>query len=229
MIICNEKLRSNPRFSPGLCLSVHRIALDAHSLTLSLSPIVVLKRRAVSGCIATAVIYPIVVVRAHLSGTFSRTNSAVRVLRNVTRSEGLSGLYRGFAVTLMGTFPFEGIRMGVYALLRGYLTSNMETSNGLQPHPIGKMCAGATAGAAAAFATYPTDTVRRMLQVQAAEGMVRYDGLLQCIAFNYRQGGVRRFYYGLTAKMVRVIPDAAILFVSFEFIRDFMNRNSYLT
>ena len=201
--------------------------MDWNLDTLTLSFLNALKSRAVSGCMATAAIYPIVVVRAHLSGTFSRTNSAVRVLRNVVRSEGLLGLYRGFAVTLMATFPFEGIRMGVYALLRGHLTS-METPNGAQPHPIGKMCAGATAGAAAAFATYPTDTVRRMLQVQSAEGMVRYDGLFQCIAHNYRQGGVQRFYHGLTAKMVRVIPDAAILFVSFEFIKDLIERSSYL-
>ena len=180
---------------------------------------------AVSGVIATAAIYPIVVVRAHLSGTFAKTNSAVRVLQHVVKSEGLVGLYRGFAVTLMGTFPFEGIRMGAYALLRGYLPTK-DTPYGPQPHPVGKMCAGATAGAAAAFATYPTDTVRRMLQVQSAEGMVRYGGLFQCITVNYRQGGVKRFYHGLSAKMVRVIPDAAILFVSYEFIKDFLYRET---
>jgi len=179
---------------------------------------------AISGCIATAAIYPIVVVRAHLSGTFARTNSAAKVLRNVLRSEGIMGLYRGCAVTLMGTFPFEGIRVGLYYVLRGYLPT-MDTPSGRQPHPIGKAAAGASAGAAAAFATYPTDTVRRMLQVQSAEGMVRYDGLFQCISSNYRAGGVRRFYHGLSAKMVRVVPDAAILFVSWEFINEWIGRN----
>ena len=62
------------------------------------------------------------VVRAHLSGGFAaRTNSAVCVLLNVVRSEDVRGLYRGFAVTLCGTVPFEGIRIGAYALLRGWL------------------------------------------------------------------------------------------------------------
>jgi len=183
---------------------------------------------AVSGCVATAAIYPIVVVRAHLSGTFdARTNSAVRVFQNVLRSEGPIGLYRGFAVSMMGTFPFEGIRMGVYALLRRHLPS-VDTQFGPQPHPVLKMGAGATAGATAAFATYPTDTVRRMLQVQCAEGMVRYDGLFQCITSNYEQGGIRRFFHGLSAKMVRVVPDAAILFVSFEYIHSLLDPDAAL-
>eukprot|EP01084_Bolivina_argentea_P123574 218986_1 len=175
---------------------------------------------AISGTTATVIIYPMTVIRAHLSGTFDSNSSAFGVVRKVIASEGWKGLYRGFGVTLCGALPFEATRIGVYGKLRNYLPT-IDTKYGEQPHPIGKLCAGACAGASAAIATYPSDTLRRILQVQCADGMKHYNGVIHCIQVNYREGGVRRFYYGLSAKLVRVIPDAAILFFAYETLKDF--------
>eukprot|EP00483_Globobulimina_turgida_P001750 UN01752 len=62
---------------------------------------------AIAGAVATSTIYPITVIRAHLSGTFdSRTNSIFGVTKNIIRYDGISGLYKGFFVTLCGCLPF---------------------------------------------------------------------------------------------------------------------------
>ena len=175
----------------------------------------------IAGVTATGIIYPITVIRAHLSGTFdTKTNSIYGIAKKIFVGEGIKGLYKGFLVTSFGTIPHEATRIGVYNVLRGYLPT-VYTKYGPQPHPIGKLCIGAVAGASAAVATYPTDTLRRMLQVQSAEGMKVYNGVWDCIRVNYKEGGVRRFYYGLSAKLLRIVPDSAILFLTYETLKDF--------
>mmetsp|Transcript_59620 Transcript_59620/g.98396 ORF Transcript_59620/g.98396 Transcript_59620/m.98396 type:complete len:296 (+) Transcript_59620:38-925(+) len=175
---------------------------------------------AISGLIATGVTYPVDVIRAYLAGTFDkRTNSMLGVFRLIVKQDGMLGLYKGFLVTCAGAIPYEAARIGVYDVLRKQIPT-ITTKYGPEPHPFGKLCAGAVAGAAAGVCTYPTDTVRRMLQVQSADGMPMYNGLLQCVAVNWRQGGLTRFYYGLSAKLVRVVPDAAILFLAYETLKD---------
>ena len=177
----------------------------------------------IAGLTATTIIYPITVIRANLTGTFdARTNSMLGIAKNILKESGAIGLYRGFVVTCIGTIPYEAIRIGVYSSARTHIPV-IDTKHGLQPHPIGKLCAGALSGAAAAIFTYPTDTTRRMMQVQSAEGMKVYKGLLDCIKTNYKEGGVARFYYGLSAKIIRVVPDAAILFLAYESLKDMLH------
>ena len=177
----------------------------------------------IAGLCATTVIYPITVIRANLTGTFdARTNSILGIGKNILRESGPIGLYRGFVVTCIGTIPYEAIRIGVYSSSRPHIPV-VDTKYGLQPHPIGKLCAGAISGACAAIVTYPTDTTRRMMQVQSAEGMKVYNGLLDCLRSNYAEGGIARFYYGISAKIIRVVPDAAILFLAYESLKDLLH------
>lgn len=165
---------------------------------------------------ATTVTYPIDLIRANIAGTFDmHSKSMASVVRHVIREKGVLALYAGYAVTIAGGIPYESLRIGCYGYLRSYLPLQT-TDHGMQPHPIAILLCGASAGAAAGIGTYPTDTVRRMLQVQTADGMPTYSSLSQCLIINFREGGIRRFYQGLSAKLVRVVPDAAILFIAYE-------------
>jgi len=103
-----------------------------------------------------------------------------------------------------------------------------KTQHGNEVYPIGKMLNGAFAGGCAGFATYPTDTIRRMLQVQSANGMPHFTGIMDCILTTLQTSGIFRFYSGLSAKLVRVIPDAAILFVAYETVKDYFGDDSDL-
>lgn len=175
---------------------------------------------AVSGLVATTATYPLDVIRAMLSGTFDKNTTMRAVFKLITRDKGLLGLYTGLSVTCIGAVPYEATRIGVYNVLRPYIPAT-PTKFGNEPHPIGKMLTGAFAGACAGFVTYPTDTIRRMLQVQSADGMPRYKGVMDCIISTLKRKGITRFYRGLTAKLVRVVPDAAILFVAYESLKDY--------
>ena len=175
---------------------------------------------AFSGLFATTATYPIDVIRAYLAGTLDKNaDSMLKVSKQIYYNDGLKGFYKGLLVTCAGAVPYEALRIGVYAYLREYIPL-INTKYGEQPHPIGKLFAGAAAGACAGIGTYPTDTIRRMLQVQSADGMPIYNNVYQCIYINYKNDGILRFYCGLTAKLVRVIPDAAILFFAYEYLKN---------
>ena len=94
----------------------------------------------------------------------------------------------------------------------------------MAPNPMWKLGAGAVAGACAGTFTYPTDTIRRMLQVQGTEGLPVFNGIWHCCRYAYAQHGFLRFYHGLSAKLVRVVPDAAILFLAYESIKSYMAK-----
>eukprot|EP01084_Bolivina_argentea_P282603 483773_1 len=176
---------------------------------------------ACAGLLATGATYPVDVIRARLAGTFDKhVNSILGVAKDIIKKGGLTGLYKGFTVTCVGAVPYEAVRIGVYGSVRRKIPK-ITTKYGDEPHPFGKLCAGALAGACAGISTYPTDTTRRMLQVQSAEGFPMYNNVFECIKVNYKQGGIKRFYFGLSAKLARVIPDAAILFLAYESLKDF--------
>jgi len=177
---------------------------------------------AISGLLATTATYPLDVIRAMLSGTFDKNSTMRAVFKVITHDKGFLGLYTGLSVTCIGAVPYEATRIGVYNVLRPYIPTT-HTRFGNEPHPIGKMLTGAFAGACAGFVTYPTDTIRRMLQVQSADGMPKYKGVIDCVVTTLKKKGILRFYRGLSAKLVRVVPDAAILFLAYESLKDYFD------
>ena len=70
---------------------------------------------------------------------------------------------------------------------------------------------GALAGTIAVTATYPTDLVRRLIQLNGTDGH-NYSGLGDCIKQTYQKGGITGFYRGLWATYLKVAPMTAILF-----------------
>ena len=121
---------------------------------------------AIAGVVATVGTYPVDLVRCYLAGTIENKGkqTVLTISKNIYANSGIFGFYTGLGVTIAGSVPYEGIRIGVYNVLREHVPK-IETNYGNEPHPIGKLVVGATAGAAAGIATYPSDTLRRMMQV----------------------------------------------------------------
>jgi len=178
---------------------------------------------ATAGAIATTVTYPIDLIRARLSGTWDpNSRSMIKITQQIFAKEGTYGFYKGLSITLFGAFPYEGVRIGVYSAVKDFMPI-IESDKGNHLHPLSKLCAGALAGAAAGVVTYPTDTIRRMLQVQGTDGLPKFKGVVDCLIYAYHRGLVR-FYHGLSAKLVRVMPDAAILFLTYEYLKNYFQE-----
>lgn len=75
-----------------------------------------------------------------------------------------------------------------------------------------------TAKLIAAVATYPHEVIRTRLRQAPENGIRKYTGLIQSGRLIYQQEGMAALYGGMTAHLMRVVPNAAFLFLSYELI-----------
>jgi len=124
---------------------------------------------------------------------------------------GVMALYSGFGVSLMGIIPYRGFQLGAF-----------DTIVGLNPYKndTGIMGALTTFGAAqiaitaGAGISYPFDTVRRRLQMQAEKPVEEhvYKGTVDCLKKIAAEEGVGKgLYKGFVANCLRSVGGAMVL------------------
>ena len=73
--------------------------------------------------------------------------------------------------------------------------------------------------------TYPSDLIRRRLQLQGFDSSVpTYNGIIDCLIKIYRQEGIKGFYRGLLANYVKTGPTVAIQFWTIEYLNSLLNN-----
>jgi len=124
---------------------------------------------------------------------------------------GFFALYAGFGVSLMGIIPYRGFQLGAF-----------DTIVGLNPYQndTGVLGALTTFGAAqiaitaGAGISYPFDTVRRRLQMQAEKPVEEhvYKGTTDCLKKIAAEEGVGKgLYKGFVANIFRSVGGAMVL------------------
>lgn len=178
-----------------------------------------------SGTTATAVTYPLDFARGRMSGKLATSVDKPRVYSGIVstikltvKDEGFLALYKGATPTLLGAIPYEGIKFGTVGLLDSTfpISDDMQMTESVWQ----KVCFGAVGGVMAGLITYPNDTVRRLLQMQGSRGTVDvYTGYWDCVRKVYKQYGVTRFYSGITINLIRMAPNTAVQFGSYELLK----------
>lgn len=83
---------------------------------------------------------------------------------------------------------------------------------------VGNIGAAAVAKLVAACITYPHEVIRTRLRQPAENGVRKYTGLWQCLRLVAKEEGMTALYGGMTAHLMRVVPNAAIMFFCYEAI-----------
>jgi len=80
---------------------------------------------------------------------------------------------------------------------------------------VANLSIGGLAGSIAATITYPTDVIRRKMQLRGLDASVpNYTGIIDCIRKMYQlDGGMSSYYKGLIANYLKVIPSSALMFM----------------
>lgn len=177
----------------------------------------------VAGAATLAVVYPLDFARTRLAADAPRPPIAVALggsggtpswqfrgvsdcLTKVAARDGLAGLYRGFGVSLGGVVVYRGLFFGGYEAARGSLLG----APGEAPLAAAWALAQAVT-AAAGFVSYPLDTVRRRLMMQAGRTDIIYRGALDCASKIARSEGIRGFFKGALANIARGTGGAVVL------------------
>ncbi len=155
------------------------------------------------------------------------------VIRSIWIQEGPPGFFKGLTASYVGCF--EGaIHWVVYEQLKARLQQRRVemTSNTLPSGPVNTnnpsdqskatptelFFAAAVSKFTAISLTYPHEVVRTRLREQAANGVFRYSGFFPALSKIAHEEGTRGLYSGLGMHLLRSVPNAAIMFASYEIV-----------
>ncbi|CAI2165043.1 7844_t:CDS:2 [Funneliformis geosporum] len=166
----------------------------------------------------------------------SSTNTSLQVpmkyknsydcVRKVVREEGVRALYKGLSASYLGIT--EGtIQWVTYEYLKSTFAKNREKRRNVSGDIIksddkwpwfDKLAAAASAKLIAACVSYPHEVIRTRMRQVPVHGDAKYKGLVRCIKTIVREEGVAAMYGGMTAHLMRVVPNAVIMFFCYEAI-----------
>ena len=163
--------------------------------------------------------------RLQLQGKQRIYTSSFNCTLNILKQEGLKGLYKGMSASYLGVA--EGtIQWVIYENLKKkwsvpkdeiQLNQKMYGGKTLQDWA-GHLGAAATSKFVAACVAYPHEVIRTRLRQPSENGVRKYTGLWQCLRLVAKEEGVVALYGGMTAHLLRVVPNAAIMFFCYEAI-----------
>ena len=163
----------------------------------------------VSGTTAIACIYPLETARSRLSLQTCHTHYSS--LTDALRKMKFREMYGGLRMSLMGFGPYNAFSFMFYFHLVDILAPYSLEKN------IEKLVAGGLSGVGAVSITYPTDLIRRRLQLQGFDSTVpRYSGISHCASTIIKKEGFRGLYRGLLATYIKLFPTTAIQFWTLE-------------
>jgi solute carrier family 25 (adenine nucleotide translocator) protein 4/5/6/31 len=162
------------------------------------------------------IVYPLDYARTRLAsdvgGGKKTFNGLLDCLKKTaTGPMGPAGLYAGFGVSLMGIIPYRGFQLGAF-----------DTLVGLNPYKddkgvlglVSTFASAQSAIIAGAAISYPFDTVRRRLQMQAELPKEKhvYNGTLDCLKKIAAEEGIAAgVYKGFVANALRSVGAALVL------------------
>ena len=166
------------------------------------------------GITAITCIYPLETIRTRLS--LQTCKSHYSGLFDCFRKMGWREMYQGLGTSMIGFAPFNAFSFTFFY----YYNKHLILEENVQ-----KLVCGGLSGISAITITYPTDLIRRRLQLQGFDPSVpKYRGMIDCIKKIITNDGVRGLYRGLGACYIKIFPTLAVQFWVIEKCNDLFNR-----
>ncbi|KAG5183809.1 mitochondrial carrier domain-containing protein [Tribonema minus] len=166
---------------------------------------------------------------------------SLHALRTIMRNEGLGGIYKGYAATLLSFGPYSALYFMAYEeaknVARRMLQIPSPPHGTLEPQQAlpftATLCASAAAAAGASFLTNPLDMCKLRLQVQrgnlaacaactapspasSSSSAQTFLGFFDCLQRTYAQQGARGLFKGAGARVAFHTPAAAVTMMCYE-------------
>lgn len=162
-----------------------------------------------SGVGSMVCIYPLETIRTRLS--LQMCHSHYTTPFNALKTIPIRQLYGGLSASLVGFGPFSALNFSFFHAYKDLfaLMGLDSTTN--------KLLSGGLSAVSAVTITYPTDLIRKRLQMQGFDKSVpKYTGMIDCARKLHNIGGVRELYRGLLPSYIRLFPCFAIQFWCLE-------------
>ncbi|CAH0513587.1 unnamed protein product [Peronospora belbahrii] len=136
--------------------------------------------------------------------------------RRIVAAEGVSALYKGMIPALFLTTN-GAIKFVAYERLKGLYLTHWSPELDMVP----TLVMGAVAQSIASTATYPYQVIKARLQ-QGGPSADKYTGTWDCTMKIIRHEGYLGLFKGLSANILKVMPNGAIIFAAYEQIQSAM-------
>ncbi|KAA8491477.1 Solute carrier family 25 member 36-A [Porphyridium purpureum] len=147
------------------------------------------------------------------SGGYSSYGHAVQ---QILKEEGVRGFFKGLAASYWGVSEAM-VQFVVYEKLKGYLRERDDLSSSDTLKLYEYFFSAAFAKLLASSLTYPHEVVRTRMREERKLGAHRqYRGMLQSLLKIGREEGRRGLYAGMLVHLSRVVPNTAIMFLTYE-------------
>lgn len=168
-----------------------------------------------AGAGSLCIVYPLDYARTRLAsdvGSGKRDFNGLGdcILKTAKGPQVVRGLYNGFGVSVAGIIPYRGMYFGVFDTVTGFNPYGKDKGfKGL----VSKFFTAQSASIAAAYSSYPFDTIRRRLQMQSEKPPEQwlYKGTFDCAGKIMRDEGLSAMFKGAGANVLRTVGSALVL------------------
>nr|XP_033784492.1 mitochondrial glutamate carrier 1 [Geotrypetes seraphini]XP_033784493.1 mitochondrial glutamate carrier 1 [Geotrypetes seraphini] len=137
------------------------------------------------------------------SSAASSRPTATQITRELLRTKGVAGLYKGLGATLLRDVPFSMVYFPLFANLNKL---GQKTPDEKAPFYV-SFVSGCIAGSTAAVAVNPLDVIKTRLQsLQRGTNEDTYSGILDCIRKIWRNEGPTAFLKGAYCRALVIAP-----------------------
>ncbi|CAM9802197.1 unnamed protein product [Ascophyllum nodosum] len=191
-----------------------------------------------AGIVQNTITNPIWMVRTRMQLLADTSTGQVvykgygEAIQAILRDEGPRGFYKGISASYWGCS--EGcLYFVIYERLKRFLRHRQNEDRerqGLPPSdtlpPAYLFASSAFSKMCATITTYPHEVMRTRLreQARAQNGVYKYTGMWQSMLLVAREEGRRGLYAGMGTHVARVVPNMAIMMMSYELISEWMRR-----
>lgn len=167
-----------------------------------------------AGAMSLFIVYPLDFARTRLAsdigkGADREFTGLINCLGKIYKQTGLFSLYKGFGVSVTGIIVYRGSYFGLYDSGKAVIFKNEKDANILL-----KWAVAQTVTITAGICSYPFDTVRRrmmMMSGRKAKEDIQYKNTIDCWAKILKNEGIKGFFKGAWANVIRGAGGALVL------------------
>ncbi|GJD05564.1 S-adenosylmethionine carrier 1, chloroplastic/mitochondrial [Galdieria sulphuraria] len=145
---------------------------------------------------AVAVLHPIDTLKTKIHLERGNRKEIRRLAALVLSCRGISQLYKGFHIIVLGSAFASAVRLAFFEHLKRHFVAELKE----EKRTFGYTACSCFAGLASSLIYVPFESVKQRVQ----SGL--YSSAIHCIRDGWRQRGFRSFYLGWTATLVRDLP-----------------------
>lgn len=165
-----------------------------------------------AGAISSFFATPLDVVKIRLQVKGERRyRGLIHGLIDVGKTEGLAGLYKGWAPTMIRAAVLTGSQVSSYDQIKRMLINNGYMQEGLPLHAVASFFAGLICS----LTTSPVDVIKTRYQNTPAH-LGKYSSVLDCFIQSVKAEGIYGLYKGFLPNWMRLGPHSIISFLMYD-------------